>query len=282
MQQSTSRVWLITGASRGLGRAFMEIALEAGDRVVSLSRTGGAAVPKDFGKRVLHIATDVTDRLAVFAAVDQAIEHFQRVDIVVNNAGALAWGFLEEFDEAAIRTQFDLNVFGAIWVTQAALPHLRRQRSGHIVQISSIGGLIGWPMSGVYNASKFALEGLSEALAGEVAPFGIKLTIVEPGGYWTGLYSAMTMSRPIEAYAEARESLQREVAEASVDSDPRLAAMALMKVVNDPEPPLRVVLGSAVFDMAMEATRRRLEVWSRWENVSRAAEDACVSPGTGP
>ncbi|MFG1778615.1 SDR family oxidoreductase [Micromonospora sp. NPDC049051] len=278
------RVWFITGASRGLGRAFAEAALAAGDRVVGVARD---VSPLDdlaarHPGRLLAVPLDVTDRAAVFDVVARAVRHFGRLDIVVNNAGALFMGMVEEFTEAEARAQLDLNFFGALWVSQAVLPHLRAQGGGHVVQISSIGALGGFPSTGLYSASKFALEGMSEALAAEAARFGIKVTIVQPGGYWTDLYTSSTAATPDPAYEPLREELARQWAEGSIDSDPRLAAEALMKLVASEDPPLRLLLGSMVYDLAFDISKRRMDVWAGWEEVSRAAEKAIPAPGTEP
>ncbi|MFI6128141.1 SDR family oxidoreductase [Micromonospora sp. NPDC051141] len=275
------RTWFITGASRGLGRAFAGAALDRGDRVVAAART---VTPDDFdarhGDRLLALTLDVTDRAAVFAAVTTAVEHFGRLDVVVNNAGTLSMGMVEEFTEAEARAQFEVNLFGALWVSQAVLPHLRAQRSGHIVQVSSISALGGFPSTGMYSASKFALEGMSEALAMEAAAFDVTLSIVQPGGYWTDLYDSMQTTTPIDAYAPLRAELARQWAEDSVDSEPRLAAEALLRLVDSDDPPLRLLLGSMVYDLAFDIARRRMDTWARWERVSRAAEHAVPAPGT--
>ncbi|QYC42090.1 putative oxidoreductase [Nonomuraea coxensis DSM 45129] len=275
------RTWFITGARRGLGRAFALAALERGDRVAAASR---GITRQDFddryADRLLVLPLDVTDRAAVFAAVDTAAEHFGRLDIVVNNAGSMSLGMIEEFTEAEARAQLDVNLFGAMWVCQAVLPHLRAQRSGHIVQISSIAALGGFPSTGMYSASKFALEGMSEALAMEAAPFGVKLSIVQPGGYWTDLYTSMSMATPKEEYAPLRAELEKQWAEDSVDSEPRLAAEALLKLVDSDDPPLRLLLGSMVYDLAFDLSRSRMATWAAWEQVSRAAEHAVPAPGS--
>ncbi|MEU1680969.1 SDR family oxidoreductase [Micromonospora zamorensis] len=274
------RTWFITGASRGLGRAFTDAALDRGDRVVAAART---IARDDFderhGDRLLTLTLDVTDRTAVFAAVATAVEHFGRLDIVVNNAGTLSMGMVEEFTEAEARAQFEVNLFGALWVSQAVLPHLRAQRSGHIVQVSSIAALGGFPSTGMYSASKFALEGMSEALAMEAAAFDIKLSIVQPGGYWTDLYTSLSATSPMEAYAPLRAELERQWAEGSIDSEPRLAAEALLRLVDSDDPPLRLLLGSMVYDLAFDVSRRRMDTWAGWEQVSRAAEHAVAAPG---
>jgi NAD(P)-dependent dehydrogenase (short-subunit alcohol dehydrogenase family) len=276
------RVWFITGASRGLGRAFSEAALAAGDRVAGAARPSADLdeLAGAYPDRVLALPVDVTDRAAVLEAVGAAIERFGRLDIVVNNAGTLSLGMVEEFTEAEARAQMETNFFGALWVTQAVLPHLRAQRSGHLVQISSFGGLGGHPATGMYSASKFALEGMSEAVAMEAAAFGVKLTIVQPGGYWTGLYTAMRQTSPLPAYAALRAEMERQWAEGSVDTEPWLAAEAMMRLVDSDDPPLRLLLGGVAFDLAFDISRRRMETWARWEAVSRAAEHAVPSPAT--
>ncbi|GGX68789.1 SDR family NAD(P)-dependent oxidoreductase [Streptomyces minutiscleroticus] len=279
--RTDGRVWFITGAGRGLGRAFTEAALAAGDRVVAAARTPAALQPlaDEHDDRLLVLPLDVTDRAAVHTAVDTAVRHFGRLDIVVNNAGFLAMGMIEEFDEVLARAQMDTNFFGALWVSQAVLPHLRAQGSGHIVQISSIGALGGFALTGMYSASKFALEGMSEALAAEAAAFGVKLTIVEPGGYWTDLYTTgLRTTRPLDAYAPLRAELEKQFAEASVDSLPHLAAEALMKLVDSEDPPLRLLLGGLAYDTAFDISRKRMDTWAAWEDVSRAAEQAAEAP----
>jgi NAD(P)-dependent dehydrogenase (short-subunit alcohol dehydrogenase family) len=269
-----SRVWFITGASRGLGREFARAALAAGDRVVAVSRTVDESSPG------FPVQADVTDRSAVFAAVDAAVKQYGRIDVVVNNAGIMASGFVEEFTEAQARAQFDTNFFGALWVSQAVMPVLRAQGSGHIVQVSSIGGLGGFPSSGLYSASKFALEGLSEALALEAAGFGIKLTILQPGGYWTDLYNRMQTTEELPEYADLRAELAKQFAEGSIDSDPALAAEAVMRLVDSDDPPRRLLLGSMVYDLAFTLTDARRDDWAQWETVSRAAEHAIPEPGS--
>ena len=187
----TSKVWFITGTSRGFGREWAIAALERGDKVAATARDTAtlADLAEKYGDALLPIQLDVTDRDADFAAVRQAHDHFGRLDIVVNNAGYGHFGFIEELSEQEARDQIETNVFGALWVTQAALPYLRAQRSGHIIQVSSIGGITAFQNVGIYHASKWALEGFSQALAQEVAPFNVHVTLIEPGGFstdWAG------------------------------------------------------------------------------------------------
>jgi len=286
----TPRTWFITGASKGLGRAFTEAALAAGDRVAAVARTmtdatidtnSDADIDTE-SDRLLRITTDVTDRASVFAAVEQAVQHFGRLDVVVNNAGTLTMGFVEEYSEAEARQQLETNFFGALWVSQAAMAVFRRQRSGHLVQVSSIAGLGGFPSSGLYSASKFALEGLSEALALEAAGFGAKLTILQPGGYWTDLYTDLALASEIDDYATLRSQMAEQFEGDSIDSDPKLAAEAVMRLVASNDPPRRLLLGSMVYDLAITLTDARREDWAAWEQTSRAAEHAIANPNDTP
>lgn len=231
---------------------------------------------------LLSIPLDVTDRAAVFSAMERAALHFGRIDVVVNNAGTMSSGFVEEFTEEQARAQMETNFFGALWVSQAAMSVMRRQRSGHIVQISSIGGLAGFASTGLYSASKFALEGMSEALAMEAASFGVTVTIVQPGGYWTDLYANMTMTEELGDYSDLRTALAEQFAEESIDSAPELAADAIMVLVASEEPPSRLLLGSMIFDLAFDISRKRMSAWSEWEETSRAAEHAIAAPDAVP
>lgn len=271
------RVWFITGASRGLGKAFASAALKIGDHVVAASRTIG----KNSGdERILNIPLDVTDRKAVFEAVELAVQHFGRIDVLVNNAGTMSSGFVEEFTEEQARDQMETNFFGALWVSQAVMSVMREQRSGQIIQISSIGGLAGFSSTGLYSASKFALEGMSEALAMEASPFGVTVTIVQPGGYWTDLYAAMTMTDEIPEYSSLRTALAEQFADGSIDSAPELAATAILELSESKEPPLRLLLGSMVYDLAFDVSQKRMDTWAAWEKTSRAAEHAIPAPDT--
>jgi NAD(P)-dependent dehydrogenase (short-subunit alcohol dehydrogenase family) len=181
------KTWLITGTSRGFGRRWTQAVLERGDRVAATARNPDSLndLVERFGDRILPLRLDVTDRAADFAAVKAAHAHFGQLDVIINNAGYGLFGAIEEVSEAEARAQIEANLFGALWVTQAALPYLRSQGSGHILLVSSLGGIGAFPLLGLYNASKWGLEGFSEALSQEVMPFGIKVTIIEPGGFST-------------------------------------------------------------------------------------------------
>jgi NAD(P)-dependent dehydrogenase (short-subunit alcohol dehydrogenase family) len=278
----SSQVWFVTGASRGLGRAFTEAALAAGHRVVGAARDVSPLedLATEYPDHLLTSRLDVTDRTAVFDVVAQAVEHFGRLDVVVNNAGALFTGMVEEFSEAEARAQMEVNFFGALWVSQAVMPHLRAGGGGHVLQISSIGALGGFSSTGLYSASKFALEGMSEALAAEAAQFGVKVTIVQPGGYWTDLYTSSRATSPNPVYDPLRAELEKQWTEGSIDSEPKLAAEAVMTLVASDDPPLRLLLGSMVYDVAFDISRRRMDTWASWEKISRAAEKAVPAPGT--
>ena len=186
---SHGKVWFITGSSRGFGRVWAEAALKRGDKVVATARNPAVLQPlvASYGRSVLPLALDVTDRAVAFEAVAKGREAFGRLDVVLNNAGYGQLGAVEELSEADVRAQIETNLFGALWVTQAALPILREQKSGHILAVSSIGGVATFPTVGMYHASKWALEGLMDTLSQEVAAFGIKVTLIEPGGSALGV-----------------------------------------------------------------------------------------------
>jgi NAD(P)-dependent dehydrogenase (short-subunit alcohol dehydrogenase family) len=272
----TNKTWFITGTSRGFGREWTRAALERGDRVAATARDPGTL--KDliatYGDRILPLALDVQDRAACFAAVDQAAKHFGRLDIVVNNAGYGQFGLIEELSEKEFRDQLETNVFGAMWVTQAALPHLRTQRSGHIVQVSSIGGISAFAGIGAYHASKWALEGFTQSLAQEVADFGVHVTLIEPGGFdtdWGGVSAKRAKEMP--EYAELREKIKvQRKARLGKQGDPKASAGALFKVVDAKEPPLRVFFGAVPLGIAKADYAKRLENWEKWQPVALEAQ----------
>ncbi|MEC3951814.1 SDR family oxidoreductase [Nocardia sp. CDC153] len=269
-----SKVWFITGVSRGFGREWTLAALERGDRVAGTARdlsTLDEIVAK-YPDTFLPIRLDVTDREADFAAVAQAAEHFGRLDVVVNNAGYGQFGMIEELTEQEFRNQLETNVFGALWVTQAALPILRGQGSGHIIQVSSIGGISAFLNLGAYHASKWALEGFSQSLAQEVAPFGIHVTLVEPGGFdtdWAGPSAFHATPNPAYDAARAARAAQRNSVKRG---DPTATAPAIFAVVDADEPPLRIFLGEAPLAIATADYESRLETWRKWQPISAAAQ----------
>lgn len=270
----TSKTWFITGTSRGFGREWTKAALERGDHVAATARDASTLddLKAEHGDALLPLVLDVTDREAAFGAVGQAHEHFGRLDIVVNNAGYGHFGMVEEISEQEARAQIETNLFGALWVTQAALPLLRQQGTGHIVQVSSIGGISAFPSVGIYHASKWALEGISQALAQEVREFGINVTLVEPGGFstdWSGPSSKR--SDPNPAYDGLRERQQQWRA-SNVPGDPAASATAIMRVVDADPPPLRVFFGTTPLGIAEADYEGRLATWREWQPVAELAQ----------
>lgn len=272
----TEKIWFITGTSRGFGRAWAIAALERGDKAAATARNTASLddLAQKYGDALLPIELDVTDRDADFAAVRRAHDHFGRLDIVVNNAGYGHFGFIEELSERDARDQLETNVFGALWITQAALPYLREQGSGHIIQVSSIGGISAFPLVGIYHASKWALEGFSQALAQEVKPFGVHVTLIEPGGFdtdWSG--SSARHSDRIPAYDEVRAAVDAERAKRwASPGNPEASAAALLKVVDAEQPPLRVFFGSSPLQTAKADYESRLRTWEEWQPVAELAQ----------
>jgi len=268
-----TKTWFITGASRGFGRIWASAALSRGDRVAATARTVESLRPlvDQYGDNVLPLRLDVTDRGAAATAVREAVDAFGRLDVVVNNAGYGLFGMVEEITEEQARAQLDTNLLGPLWVTQAALPFLREQGSGHILQVSSLGGLAAFPTLGLYNASKWGLEGLSEALAQEVGPLGIHVTIVEPGPYgtdWSG--ASADHAEPIPAYEPIREA-RRAGATARAPQDPQVTADVILELVDTDEPPLRLFLGEYPYPVVEAAYRQRLETWEAWRPLATKA-----------
>jgi NAD(P)-dependent dehydrogenase (short-subunit alcohol dehydrogenase family) len=275
------KVWFITGTSKGFGRVWAEAALARGDRVAATARDVKTLAPlvERYGGQVFAMTLDVTDKAAVNAAIAEAHARFGRLDVVVNNAGYGLFGAIEEVSEAEAREQLETNLFGALWVTQAALPIMRAQGSGHIIQVSSIGGVNAFPTVGLYHASKWGLEGFSQALAAEVAGFGIKVTIVEPGGFATdwGGPSAKRASQ-MSAYDGARAAIAG-VRGKYAPGDPLATGPAILKVVDAKDPPLRIFFGSSGLPMTREEYARRMQTWEKWNDVSLEAQGNKAAAG---
>jgi NAD(P)-dependent dehydrogenase (short-subunit alcohol dehydrogenase family) len=269
------KIWFITGTSRGFGREWTMAALDRGDQVAATARDIASLddLAAKYGDAILPLGLDVTDRDADFAAVKLAYDYFGRLDVIVNNAGYGQFGMVEEISEAEIRAQLETNLLGALWVTQAALPRLRDQGSGHIVQVSSIGGISAFPNTGAYHASKWALEGLTQSLAAEVAGFGVKVTLIEPTGYatdWAG--SSAKHATPLPVYEPVREQAARARARRFTPGDPDATREAVLKLVDSPNPPLRLFLGEAPLGIATADYESRLDTWRRWQPVAAAAQ----------
>ncbi|MER7517189.1 oxidoreductase [Streptomyces sp. NPDC126499] len=266
-----SKVWLITGANSGFGRAFTEAAVAAGDVVVAGARRAGtldelvAAHPD----QVEAVTLDVTDHAAVERVVGQVAERHGRIDVLVNNAGRTHVGSVEETGDAELRSLFDVHVFGPAALTRAVLPHMRARRSGAIVQLSSVGGQMSMAGFGAYSATKFALEGMSEALAAEVGPLGIRVLIVEPGAFRTSLFGNHSLSEgAIADYAETVGATRAyvETGGGTQAGDPAKAAAAVLAALDADEPPLRLALGEDAIDTIhahLDQVRADLTAWDK-------------------
>jgi len=269
-----SKVIFITGATKGFGRIWAEAFLKRGDRVVATGRNTVALqdLKQKYGDLVLPIRLDVNDRKASFEAVSKAKEHFGRIDVLINNAGYGLFGAVEETSEEEARNQMETNFFGVLWLSQAVLPIMREQKSGHIIQVSSFLGLITLPVLGLYNASKFAVEGLSETLASEVKGFGINVSLVEPNGYttdWSGESAFQT--KTIEAYNPVKAGFNEVVSTPGIFGNPEATAPIILKLVDNPNPPLRLLLGSFAYPAVKKVYEERLESFSEWKVVSDEA-----------
>jgi len=269
-----SKVWFITGSSKGFGRVWAEAALGRGDRVAATARNTAALddLVDTYGDNVRAITLDVTDEVAVKAAVAEAHDAFGRLDVVVNNAGYGLFGAIEEITPQQARDQIDTNLFGALWVTQAVLPIMRAQGSGHILQVSSIGGVNAFGTLGLYHASKWGLEAFSQSLAAEVAEFGIHVTIVEPGGYstdWAGPSSVQATH--LSAYDGARERRAKFAGE-RVPGVPEATAPVMLELVDMEQPPLRLFLGEYGLGMTRAEYDRRIAEWERYDEMSSRAQ----------
>jgi NAD(P)-dependent dehydrogenase (short-subunit alcohol dehydrogenase family) len=267
------KVIFITGASRGFGKIWAEAFLKRGDKVAATARNTDtlADLKRTYGNALLPIQLDVTDRAASFAAINKAKEHFGRLDVVINNAGYGLFGAIEETSEQEARAQLEANVFGLLWVTQAALPIMRAQGKGHIIQLSSVLGIATAPVLGLYNASKFAVEGLSETLATEVKGFGINVTLVEPNGFstdWGGASAVHTT--PMKEYEQVKAAFFSN-RPPDFFGNPEATKDAILKLVDSPNPPLRLFLGKVALPWAKQVYADRLSTWEDWSEVADAA-----------
>jgi NAD(P)-dependent dehydrogenase (short-subunit alcohol dehydrogenase family) len=271
----TPRTWLITAVSSGLGRALAQAALNRGDRVAGTVRTDAACrlFEQLAPGRAHAVLLDMTDRAAIHRAVTEAESLTGGIDALVNNAGYGFIGGVEEASDAEIRAQFEVNVFGAVAVIQAVLPFMRRRRAGRIVCISSVSGLVGWPSLGIYSGSKFALEGICETLAQEVAPLGLKVILVEPGGLRTDFAgrSAVHAASTIADYdATAMGICKRTLASHAghEPGDPNKAAAAILAAVDAESPPLRLVLGADAVRYTTDKLSTLMAEMETWKSVS--------------
>jgi NAD(P)-dependent dehydrogenase (short-subunit alcohol dehydrogenase family) len=272
------KVWFITGTSKGFGRVWAQAALERGDQVAATARDTSTLsdLVEQYGDNVRAIELDVNDKARVDEAVAEALDAFGRIDVAVNNAGYGLFGMVEEISEDLARAQIETNLFGALWVTQAVLPGMREQGSGHILQVSSIGGVNAFPTVGLYHASKWGLEGFSQSLAAEVADFGVKVTIIEPSGFstdWSG--PSAVQAEPIAAYDSVREFRAR-FRSRFTPGDPDATGPVVLELVDMDEPPLRLFLGTTGLPMLKEEYAQRLETWERYEHLAQQAQGGAV------
>jgi NAD(P)-dependent dehydrogenase (short-subunit alcohol dehydrogenase family) len=264
----------ITGASRGFGRIWTEAFLQRGDNVVAAVRNPEtlAELTKEFPSNLLVLKLDVTDKKASFESIETGRTHFGRIDVLINNAGYGHIGAVEELSEQEVRSQFETNVLGSLWTIQAVVPIMREQKSGHIIQLSSALGLNTVSLMGLYSASKFAIEGLTETLAGEVSGFGIKVTILEPAGFSTDFFgtNSLAASTSVNAYDDMRKDFYEHAGEQD-SGNPIATIGAVLKLVDTENPPLRLLLGKTAYPWVKYTYEERLKIWESWQDVSVAA-----------
>ncbi|RXK81247.1 SDR family NAD(P)-dependent oxidoreductase [Filimonas effusa] len=268
------KVVFITGASKGFGRHWAEALLQQGYAVVATARKLSDLndLTEKYAENVLPLQLDVTNRSQCHEAVAAAVEHFHRIDILISNAGYGHFGFIEELTEEEARKQFETNVFGSLWIIQAVVPIMREQQSGHILQVSSIGGITAFPSLGIYNASKWAIEGLCEALGHEVGIFGVKVTLIEPAGYATDWQTVSSShSNPIAAYQPVRDHLMK-MAEGYKPGNPSATSSAILKVIEAANPPSRLLLGAFAWPLIAPVIEQRMDTWKEWLETSQQAQ----------
>lgn len=266
----------ITGVSTGFGKLWTKALLERGDNVAATSRNADvlSELAEQYKDQLLPINLDITDRAAVTKAVQKAQKHFGNLDVVINNAGYGVFGAIEEVEEKEIKGVFDANVFGTLWVTQAALPIFREQGHGHIIQLSSVLGVYSIPTLGIYNATKFAVEGFSEALAGEVRDLGIHVTMIEPNGYTTEFAgTSAVFGNGIPAYDNVKSRLSQIEGIPPEDyGNPEATIPAILDLIDSKQPPLRLFFGKIGFKKAQEVYAEKIRTWGEWNHVSVAAQ----------
>jgi NADP-dependent 3-hydroxy acid dehydrogenase YdfG len=274
-EHPASKVWFITGASRGFGRVWAEAALQRGDKVAATARkiSSIAALQEKYGANVLTLELNVTNSDQVKTAVAQAHAHFGRLDIILNNAGYSLVGTIEEASAEDVKAMYDTNIFGTLAVIQAALPLLRAQGGGHIVGVSSNLGHVTLPVIGYYCSSKWAFEAIHESLALEVKPFGIKVSIIEPGAYATefGSQESLKFARGMDIYADLKKHFAEQLNDFK-KGDPQATPNAVFAVVDSENPPLRLLLGNTGLPWIRQAYAERIDAWEAWGSVSNAAQ----------
>lgn len=267
------KVWFITGSSKGLGKSLLEAVLLKGDFVVATARNPETLndLLEEYSSQLLLLQLDVQVKEQIYSAVEEAVNHFGRIDVLVNNAGFGITGAAEAFTDEQVRSQLEVNLFAPIEVTRAVLPYMRKQRSGHILQISSVGGRVGNAGLSIYQAAKFGLAGFSESLSKEVLPLGIKVTSIEPGGFrtdWGG--ASMSFAKDVEGYEETVGSIKEYLTSGKFlpMGDPAKAAKVMVDLVDHPSPPIHLILGSEAAAILQNADQHRKEEFEQWREVS--------------
>lgn len=271
-----AKIWFITGSSRGLGRSLTEAVLVNGDKVAATARNISSLndLANTYKDSILPLEMDVNNQEQVRQAVAETVRHFGRIDVLVNNAGFGITGAVEAFSEEQVRSQLETNLYAPIGITRAVLPFMRKQRSGHILQISSMGGRAGSGGVSVYQAAKFGLSGFSEGLAIEVADLNIKVTCVEPGGFrtdWAG--DSMTYADEIEGYDVVNQRIELfKSGSFTPIGDPDKASKVIIDVVDNPEPPLHLLLGSEAVAIVKHSEAAKLRELEKWEQISLSTD----------
>lgn len=272
-----TKVWFITGSSRGLGRSLTEAVLASGDKVAATARNTDHLndLKAKYPDQLYPVKLDVTNYEEVYKAVADTVAHFGRIDVLVNNAGFGITGAAEAFTDEQVRTQLETNLYAPIEITRAVLPYMRKQRSGRILQISSVGGRVGNPGLTMYQAAKFGLGGFTEALAKEVLPLGIFVTSVEPGGFrtdWAG--SSMSFAPKVEGYEDTVEKRRAffESGQFEPVGDPDKAAKVMVELAGHPQPPVHLILGSEAIDILRKANAARDAEMEQWMSVSLSTD----------
>lgn len=270
-----SKIIFITGASKGFGKLWAEALLKRGDKVAATARNIDALqdLKDKYGDSILPVKLDVNNRTEVFEVTEQVEKHFGRIDVLINNAGFGLFGTTEETTEQQAREQMETNFFGSLWVAQAVLPVMRKQRSGHIIQISSFLGLTTLPLLGLYNASKFAVEGLIETIGSETAHLGIKTTLIEPNGFatdWAGA-SAVQASSDITDYNPVREAFAETGDNPDIWGKPEATVEPILNLIDNQNPPQRLLFGKIAYHVVNEVYTKRLHDIQNWKEVSIAA-----------
>ncbi|RJE73063.1 SDR family NAD(P)-dependent oxidoreductase [Reichenbachiella sp. MSK19-1] len=274
---STQKIWFITGASKGMGLEITKAALDNGDKVIATSRNTDTLLEKieDHEGNLLPIKLDITNEKEIKKAILKSIDEFGQIDVVVNNAGYNLLGNIEEISDAEFRKTMDVNVFAMTHIIRNVLPHLRNQKSGHIINIASMMGYMSYPANGSYSASKYAVIGLSEALAQEIAPFGVKVTILAPGTFRTNFMNEDTLNvaqHKIDAYNLDKQVAQFTGFDGKQLGNPKKLAALVLKLAEMPNPPLHLPLGSDSYNAILEVRKNEKEEMEQWKALSLSTD----------